>query len=354
MASFDVIFIGGGPAGYVGAIRCAQLGLSVAVVEREALGGTCVLWGCIPAKALLEAAALANRVRHAGEFGVQVGDVKFDYSVAMKRSRAVSSQNSKGVEFLFKKNKVEWLKGRASFESADTVKVGERTVRAKNIVIATGSSVTPLPGVEVDQKRIVDSTGALELAAVPKHMVVIGGGVIGLELGSVWLRLGAKVTVVEYLDQILPGMDGDVRKEANKIFKKQGFDLKLGTKVTGATVEGENVKLTVEPAKPVLSNAAGGAEGSMPASRCSTGEQKALLLGLVLAHAELVAARRGAPPIVLLDEVAAHLDPHRRAALFDRLQGRGQVWMTATEASLFEGIGTASRFHVEGGQAVPA
>ena len=156
---------------------------------------------------------------------------------------------TQGIEFLFKKNKVEWLKGRASFESADTVKVGDRTVRAKNIVIATGSSVTPLPGVVVDQKRIVDSTGALELPEVPQHLVVIGGGVIGLELGSVWLRLGAKVTVVEYLDQILPGMDGEVRKEANKIFRKQGFELKLGTKVTGAKVEGAGVTLTVEPAQ---------------------------------------------------------------------------------------------------------
>jgi dihydrolipoamide dehydrogenase len=154
-----------------------------------------------------------------------------------------------GIEFLFKKNKVEWLKGQASFESADTVKVGDRAVRARNIVIATGSSVTPLPGVEVDQKRIVDSTGALELAAVPKHLVVIGGGVIGLELGSVWKRLGAKVTVVEFLDQLLPGMDGEVRKEANKIFKKQGIEFKLSTKVTSAKVAGDSVTLTVEPAK---------------------------------------------------------------------------------------------------------
>jgi dihydrolipoamide dehydrogenase len=154
-----------------------------------------------------------------------------------------------GIEFLFKKNKIEWLKGLATFESADSVKVGDRTVRAKNIVIATGSSVTPLPGVEVDQERIVDSTGALELSQVPQHLVVIGGGVIGLELGSVWRRLGAKVTVVEFLDQILPGMDGEVRKESNKIFKKQGFELRLSTKVTGAKRNGESVSLTVEPAK---------------------------------------------------------------------------------------------------------
>jgi dihydrolipoamide dehydrogenase len=155
---------------------------------------------------------------------------------------------TQGIEFLFKKNKVEWLKGLASFESADTVKVGDRTVRAKNIVIATGSSVTQLPGITIDQERIVDSTGALELPQVPKRMVVIGGGVIGLELGSVWRRLGAQVTVVEFLDQILPGFDGDVRKEANKIFKKQGFEFKLSTKVTRAERKGDTVTLTVEPA----------------------------------------------------------------------------------------------------------
>jgi dihydrolipoamide dehydrogenase len=154
-----------------------------------------------------------------------------------------------GIEFLFKKNKIEWLKGRASFESADTVKVGDRTVRAKNIVIATGSSVTPLPGVEIDEKIVVSSTGALELDKVPGHLVVIGGGVIGLELGSVWRRVGAKVTCVEFLDQILPGFDDDVRKEANKIFKKQGIEFRLGTKVTGVKVDGGKATLTVEPAK---------------------------------------------------------------------------------------------------------
>jgi dihydrolipoamide dehydrogenase len=154
-----------------------------------------------------------------------------------------------GIEFLFKKNKVEWLKGHASFEGADTVKVGDRTVRAKNIVIATGSSVTPLPGIDIDEKVVVSSTGALELEKVPRHLVVIGGGVIGLELGSVWRRVGSKVTCVEFLDQILPGFDDDVRKEANKIFKKQGIEFRLGTKVTGVTVNGGKATLTVEPAK---------------------------------------------------------------------------------------------------------
>jgi dihydrolipoamide dehydrogenase len=182
------------------------------------------------------------------KWGVKTGGVEVDLD-AMHGSRKEAVKGlTQGIEFLFKKNKVEWLKGLATFESADTVKVGDRSVRAKNIVIATGSSVTPLPGITIDQERIVDSTGALELAQVPKRMVVIGGGVIGLELGSVWRRLGAEVTVVEFLDQILPGFDGDVRKEANKIFKKQGFEFRLSTKVTKAERKGETVTLTVEPA----------------------------------------------------------------------------------------------------------
>jgi dihydrolipoamide dehydrogenase len=179
---------------------------------------------------------------------VKTSGVEVDLD-AMHGSRKEAVKGlTQGVEFLFKKNKVEWLKGLATFESADTVKVGDRTVRARNIVIATGSSVTPLPGITIDQERIVDSTGALELPQVPKRMVVIGGGVIGLELGSVWRRLGAEVTVVEFLDQILPGFDGDVRKEANKIFKKQGFEFRLSTKVTKAERKGDTVTLTVEPA----------------------------------------------------------------------------------------------------------
>ncbi len=249
---FDVLVIGSGPGGYVAAIRAAQLGLKTACAEsRETLGGTCLNVGCIPSKALLHASELFHEAAHGAmaKWGIKTSGVELDLDAMHGGRRDAVKGLTQGIEFLFKKNKIEWLKGQASFESADTVKVGERTVKAKNIVIATGSSVTPLPGVEVDQKRIVDSTGALELAAVPKHLVVIGGGVIGLELGSVWLRLGARVTVVEYLDQILPGMDGDVRKEAAKIFKKQGFDLKLETKVTAAKVEGDSVKLTVEPAK---------------------------------------------------------------------------------------------------------
>src|SRR3954470_6439454 len=249
---FDVLVIGAGPGGYVAAIRAAQLGLKTACAEsRETLGGTCLNVGCIPSKALLHASELYEEAAHGtlAKWGVKPGKVELDLD-AMHGSRKEAVKGlTQGVEFLFKKNKVEWLKGQASFESADTVKVGDRTVRAKNVVIATGSSVTPLPGVTIDQERIVDSTGALELPQVPRRMVVIGGGVIGLELGSVWRRLGAEVTVVEFLDQILPGFDGDVRKEANKIFKKQGFDFKLSTKVTSAKRNGDTVSLTVEPAK---------------------------------------------------------------------------------------------------------
>jgi dihydrolipoamide dehydrogenase len=249
---FDVLVIGAGPGGYVAAIRAAQLGLKTACAEsRETLGGTCLNVGCIPSKALLHASELFEEAAHGtlAKWGVKTNGVAVDLD-AMHGSRKEAVKGlTQGIEFLFKKNKVEWLKGLATFESADTVKVGGRTVRAKNIVIATGSSVTPLPGIEIDQERIVDSTGALELAQVPKRMVVIGGGVIGLELGSVWRRLGAQVTVVEFLDQILPGFDGDVRKEANKIFKKQGFEFRLSTKVTKAERKGGTVTLTVEPAK---------------------------------------------------------------------------------------------------------
>jgi dihydrolipoamide dehydrogenase len=248
---FDVLVIGAGPGGYVAAIRGAQLGLKTACAEsRETLGGTCLNVGCIPSKALLHASELFEEAAHGtlAKWGIKAQDVELDLDTMHGTRREAVKGLTGGIEFLFKKNNVEWLKGQASFESADSVKVGDRTVRAKNIVIATGSSVTQLPGVPVDQQRIVDSTGALELAQVPEHLVVIGGGVIGLELGSVWKRLGARVTVVEFLDQILPGMDAEIRKESNKIFKKQGFELRLSTKVTGAEVRDGGVALTVEPA----------------------------------------------------------------------------------------------------------
>ncbi|MFL6725858.1 MAG: dihydrolipoyl dehydrogenase [Sphingomicrobium sp.] len=248
---FDVLVIGSGPGGYVAAIRAAQLGLKTACAEsRETLGGTCLNVGCIPSKALLHASELFEEAAHGtlAKWGIKTSDVEVDLDTMHGSRKEAVKGLTQGVEFLFKKNKVEWLKGLATFESKDTVKVGDRTVRAKNIVVATGSSVTPLPGITIDQERIVDSTGALELPQVPKRMVVIGGGVIGLELGSVWRRLGAQVTVVEFLDQILPGFDGDVRKEANKIFKKQGFEFRLSTKVTKAERKGDMVTLSVEPA----------------------------------------------------------------------------------------------------------
>ncbi|PKP97412.1 MAG: dihydrolipoyl dehydrogenase [Alphaproteobacteria bacterium HGW-Alphaproteobacteria-13] len=249
---YDVLVIGAGPGGYVAAIRAAQLGLKTACAEgRETLGGTCLNVGCIPSKAMLHASEYFEAAAGGAmaKMGIKVKPELDLPAMHGQRTDAVKGLTA-GIEYLFKKNKVDWLKGYAAFTSADTVEVAGKAVRAKNIIIATGSSVTPLPGVAVDNDKqvIVDSTGALELAKVPGHMVVIGGGVIGLELGSVWRRLGAKVTVVEFLDQILPGMDGDVRKEANKIFKKQGIDFKLKTKVTKAEVKGKKAVLTLEPA----------------------------------------------------------------------------------------------------------
>ena len=248
---YDLLVIGSGPGGYVAAIRAAQLGLKTACAEgRETLGGTCLNVGCIPSKAMLHASEYYDAAANGAfaKLGIKVKPELDLDTMHGQRKDAVKGLTG-GIEFLFKKNKVEWLKGYGTFTGPNSVKVGDRTVTARNIVIATGSSVTPLPGVEIDQKVVVDSTGALELPKVPEHMVVIGAGVIGLELGSVWRRLGAKVTCVEFLDQILPGFDGEVRKEANKIMKKQGIEFKLGTKVTGVTVKGGKATLTVEPAK---------------------------------------------------------------------------------------------------------
>ncbi|WP_296679818.1 dihydrolipoyl dehydrogenase [Novosphingobium sp.] len=247
---YDVLIIGSGPGGYVAAIRAAQLGLKVACIEgRETLGGTCLNVGCIPSKAMLHASEYFDAAANGAmaKMGVIVTP-KLDLPAMHAQRLDAVKQLTGGIEFLFKKNKVDWIKGYGRFTAADTVDVAGKSYRAKNIVIATGSSVTPLPGVTVDQKVVVDSTGALELAKVPKKMVVIGGGVIGLELGSVWRRLGADVLVVEFLDQLLPGMDMDIRKEAAKIFKKQGMTLKLGTKVTGVAVKGSTATLTLEPA----------------------------------------------------------------------------------------------------------
>ena len=248
---FDVIVIGSGPGGYVAAIRAAQLGLKTACVEsRDTLGGTCLNVGCIPSKALLHASELYEEA-HSGalaKWGVKTSGLELDLD-AMHASRleAIKSLTS-GIAFLFKKNKVEWLKGHGRFIDANTIDVGGTAYKAKNVIIATGSSVMPLPGVTIDNEVVLDSTSALELAKVPETMVVVGGGVIGLELGSVWRRLGAKVTVVEFLDQILPGMDGEVRKEAAKILKKQGFEIRTSTKVAKIERKGEKAVLAVEPA----------------------------------------------------------------------------------------------------------
>ncbi|EKV30510.1 Dihydrolipoamide dehydrogenase of 2-oxoglutarate dehydrogenase [Caenispirillum salinarum AK4] len=252
--SYDLIVIGAGPGGYVCAIRAAQLGMKVAVVEkRKSLGGTCLNVGCIPSKALLQSSHLYEMAAHDFEgHGIKVKP-SLDFDTMMKRKDKVVADNTGGVAFLFKKNKIDHLVGHGTLTAPDTVKVvgedGEQEVKAKNVVIATGSDSMPLPGVEVDEKQIVTSTGALELPKVPKSMVVIGAGVIGLELGSVYRRLGAEVTVIEYLDFILPPMDGEVRKQMQRILDKQGLKFMLGSKVTGAEKNKKGVKLTVEPAK---------------------------------------------------------------------------------------------------------
>ena len=254
MASFDVIFIGGGPAGYVGAIRGAQLGLSVAVVEREKLGGTCVAWGCIPAKALLESAALANKVRHAEEFGVNVGAVKLDFGVAMKRSRAVSDQNVKGVEFLFKKNKVTYLTGSAKLAGKNAVTVSsgdskeERHEAKKGIVIATGSRVKGLPqiGLELNETTVISSDEALILEKAPKTLAIVGAGAVGCEFADVFNAFDSKVTLIEVASAILPLEDADVSAELTKSFKKRKIDVLAGAKVGGAKVGKSSVTLAVE------------------------------------------------------------------------------------------------------------
>ncbi len=251
-STFDVVVVGGGPGGYVCAIRAAQLGFKVACVEkRSALGGTCLNVGCIPSKALLAASEKYEEARHGlAKFGIKVGGVELDLPGMLAHKDKVVKENTGGIEYLFKKNKIAWLKGAGRITAANTVEVeGVGTVTAsKAIVIATGSDVTPLPGITIDEKTIVSSTGALELPAVPKRLVVIGGGVIGLELGSVWGRLGAQVTVIEFLDRILPTMDGELSKQSQRIFAKQGMTFKLGAKVTAATVTETGVTLSVEPA----------------------------------------------------------------------------------------------------------
>ena len=249
--SFDVIVIGAGPGGYVAAIRAAQLGLKTACVEsRATLGGTCLNVGCNPSKALLQASEKYEEAgSHLAGYGVKVAGVTLDLPAMMTHKDKTVDANVKGVEFLFKKNKVAWLKGEAAFVDARTVAVGGTAyTAARGIVIATGSDSAPLADVPVDEKRIVTSTGALSLDPVPKRLLVIGGGYIGLEMGSVWQRLGAEVTVVEFLDRILPGMDGEVSKQMQRLLTRQGMSFRLSTKVTGAKATKTGVTVTLEPA----------------------------------------------------------------------------------------------------------
>jgi dihydrolipoamide dehydrogenase len=233
MASYDVIIIGSGPGGYVGAIRAAQLGLKVAVAEgRETLGGTCLNVGCIPSKALLHATHMLHEAEeNFAKMGLAGAAPKPDWKQMLAYKDEVIGQNTKGIEFLFKKNKIDWLKGWATIPAPGKVTVGDTTHEAKNIVIASGSEASTLPGVEIDEKTVVTSTGALALPKIPKSMVVIGAGVIGLEMGSVYARLGTQVTVVEYLDHITPGMDAEVQKTFQRMLGKQGLKFVLGAAV---------------------------------------------------------------------------------------------------------------------------
>ena len=247
---YDLVIIGAGPGGYVGAIRAAQLGMKVGVVEKRAkLGGTCLNVGCIPSKALLQSSEKYRDATHSfAKHGIKAS-VELDLATMLKRKDGVVDQLTKGVAFLFKKHKIDHLQGHGTIKALGLVEVDGKPVKAKAIVIATGSESMPLPGVAVDEKRIVTSTGALELATVPKTMVVIGAGYIGLEMGSVWSRLGAKVTVVEFLDRITPGMDGEVARQFQRMLEKQGLAFKLGSKVTAAKAGANDVALTIEPAK---------------------------------------------------------------------------------------------------------
>ena len=252
---FDLVVIGSGPGGYVCAIRAAQLGLRVACVDkRGSHGGTCLNIGCIPSKALLHASEVFTEASHAGDMGIQLGKPKLDLTAMMTYKENGITGNTQGIDFLFKKNKVEALHGSALIVAPGQVEVslldgGTRTLKTKNIVIATGSESTPLQGVEVDEKLVVSSTGALEFDAVPKHLLIVGAGIIGLELGSVWARLGAEVTVVEYLDRITPGVDEEVSKQFQRILQKQGFKFLLGKKVTEVKPLKASVKVTIEPAQ---------------------------------------------------------------------------------------------------------
>jgi len=253
---YDLVVIGTGPGGYVGAIRAAQLGMKVAVVEKRAVhGGTCLNVGCIPSKALLHASELFEEAGHRFQnMGIKVPAPKVDMKQMLKFKQDAIDDNTKGIEFLLKKNKIDAFHGTGKILGAGKVEVtpekGDvKILETRNICIATGSDVAQLPGIEIDEKQVVSSTGALEISKVPGHLVVVGAGVIGLELGSVWRRLGARVTVVEFLDRILPGMDSEVAKKFRVMLGKQGFEFKLGCKVTGAKASESGVRVTIEPAR---------------------------------------------------------------------------------------------------------
>lgn len=251
---FDLVVIGGGPAGYVGAIRAAQLGMKVACVEkRPTLGGTCLNVGCIPSKALLHSSELYEQAKHSEAHGIIAKDVKIDVAAMIKRKDNVVSELTKGIDFLFKKNKVTRFEGHGIIMGKGEVAIKKESgspesIKTKNILIATGSEVAELPNVTIDEERIVSSTGALNLKEVPKKLIVIGGGVIGLEMGSVWRRLGAEVEVIEFLDEVIPGNDEEIRKSFRKVLEKQGMKFRLSTKVTGAKADKKGVTLTIEAA----------------------------------------------------------------------------------------------------------
>ncbi len=247
MSLYDLVVIGGGPGGYVAAIRAAQLGLKVACVEgRGALGGTCLNVGCIPSKALLSSSAKFESLSHLAGHGIAVDGASLDLGAMMGRKEKIVGDLTKGIAFLFKKNGVDLIEGWASIPAPGKVQVGDDVIETKNILIATGSEPTPLPGVEIDEIDVVSSTGALSLANVPEHLVVVGAGVIGLELGQVWSRLGAKVTVVEYLDRILPGIDGEIAKLAQRALSKRGLKFQLGRALKSIDKGDEGLTLTLD------------------------------------------------------------------------------------------------------------
>ncbi len=301
-SSFDLVVIGAGPGGYVAAIRAAQLGMKVACVElRKTLGGTCLNVGCIPSKALLTSSEKFTEARdHAKMHGLRYTNVAFDLPAMMAHKDSVVKDNTAGIDYLFEKNKITRIFGRGRIVSSTQITVSgeieDQHLTAKTILIATGSESSPLPGVTVDEKRIVSSTGALTLSSVPKNMIVIGGGVIGLELGSVWQRLGAQVTVIEYLDRIMPGMDGEISKQAQKILTKQGMEFKLSTKVMSTTAKAKEVILTHEAV-------AGGAADTM--------------------YAEIVLLAVGRRPYTEglgLEEVGVALDDRKRIVVDSHFQ----------------------------------